>query len=173
MPLATNFYQPMTIFSVIGNEQQLTVRYLPVLSWAFVGLALFGCSDIVRRINDGRQELNAGTVLALAVLLGLALFVMATAGQLVVIRFNRRADQLRLRRYGLHGRATVERQISDLVGLDVRVLRRAQHRLELRFKSGERLPLTPYYVVSFNPNGMGRLSRMLGISPTVLNPGGR
>jgi hypothetical protein len=157
----------MTIFSVAGGEPALTVRYVPVLAWAFGALTAYGVGDVLRGMGASVVPVNAGSIMALLALVGFALFVLATGGQLVVARFDRPADSIVVRRYGLTGRLIEERRFSDVVGLELRVLRRAQHRLELRFRSGERLPLTSYYVVSFNNRGLARLSAMLGIAPTI------
>lgn len=160
----------MTIFSVAGGERAVTVRYIPIVAWSFGALAAYGLADIVARMLDGRLAVSAATVGALLLLVAFAGFVLYTGGQLVLADFDRAADLVRIRRYGLDGRSATERRLSDLAGLEVRVLRRAQHRLELRFKSGERLPLTTYYVVTLNSRGLRRLSAMLGIAPTLADP---
>jgi hypothetical protein len=157
----------MTIFSVTGGERALTVRYVPVVVWAFVGLAAYGVGLLVVGMLAGRQPATPGALGATALLLAFTLFVAFAGGELVVASFDRPADRLRIRRYGLRGLTRTERRLSDLAGLEVRVLRRAQHRVELRFRSGERLPLTPYYVVSLNGRGLRRLSALLGMEPTL------
>jgi hypothetical protein len=157
----------MTIFSVAGGERNMTVRYIPVVVWGFAALAAYGVGDIVARMLDGRLAVSAGSLGALLLLIAFAGFVLYTGGQVVFAEFDRAADMVRVRRYGLGGRSLDERRLSELAGLEVRVLRRAQHRVELRFKSGERLPLTTYYVVTLNTRGLRRLSRMLGIEPTM------
>lgn len=160
----------MTIFSVAGGERAVTVRYVPVVAWAFVGLAAYGAGRIVARLLAGLTPVGPGSLMALAVLLGFTLFVVYTGGQLVVASFDRAADRVLVRRYGLTGRQLEERRLSDVVGLDVRLLRRAQHRLELRLSSGERLPLTSYYIVTLNTRGLMRLAGALGLQPTVIEP---
>ena len=160
----------MTMFSATGNEKVFTVRYVPVVAWAFMALTAYGVSQIIGRMLSGLTPVGPGSLIALAALVGMALFVFATGGQLVVASFDRAADQVLVRRYGLRGRAVDDRRLSELVGLDVRILRRAQHRLELRFSSGERLPLTPYYVVSLNNRGLLRLGEALGLQPTIVQP---
>lgn len=157
----------MTIFSVAGGERAMTVRYIPVVVWGFGALAAYGVGDIVARMVDGRLPVSAGTLGALLLLIAFAGFVLYTGGQVVFAEFDRAADRVRVRRYGLSGRSVDERRLSELAGLEVRVLRRAQHRVELRFKSGERLPLTSYYVVTLNTRGLRRLSQMLGMEPTM------
>lgn len=158
----------MTIFSVVGGEGAVTVRYVPVVAWAFVCLAAYGVGQIIARMAAGLTPVSPGTLMALAVLLGFTLFIIYTGGQLVVASFDRAADLLRIRCYGLTGRRVEERRLTDVVGLDVRVLRRAQHRVELRLASGERLPLTSYYVVTLNSRGLARLSELLGVQPTII-----
>jgi hypothetical protein len=158
----------MTIFSVTGGERALTIRYVPVVVWAFGAVALWGVALILARLLDGRQPLTAGAIGAALVLLGFTLFVGFAGGELVVATFDRAADTLRIRRYGLRGASRAERRLSELAALEVRVLRRAQHRIELRFRSGERIPLTSYYVVSLNSRGLRRLSALLGIEPTLV-----
>jgi hypothetical protein len=153
----------MTIFSVAGGEGAVTVRYVPVVAWGFGALAAYGVFDIVARMADGRLPVAAGTVGALLLLIGFAGFVLYTGGQLVLVSFDRAADRISVRSFGLHGRAVVERRLSDLAAVEVRVLRRAQHRLELRLRSGERLPLTSSYVVTLNGRGVRRLAGLLGV----------
>ncbi|MFV9503813.1 MAG: hypothetical protein AB4911_04525 [Oscillochloridaceae bacterium umkhey_bin13] len=158
----------MTIFSVIGDQRFLTVRYLPVMTWLFVAIAAYGIADVVNRMLDGRLVAGTGPFLGLAGLAAMALYALAAGGQFVVASFDRGSDLVRVQRYGLDGISTTDRPLSDLSSLDVRVLRRAQHRIELRFRSGERLPLTRYYVVTFNRRGLGQLSEMLRLEPQIL-----
>jgi len=157
----------MTIFSVTGGERALTVRYLPLAVWAFLALAAYVIGALVVGMLTGSRPATAGALGATALLLGFTLFIALVGGELVIATFDRAADRVLIRRYGLRGFRRIERQLSELVGLEVRVLRRAQHRIELRFRSGERLPLTSYYVVSFNNRGLSRLSALLGLEPTL------
>lgn len=163
----------MTIMSVGGGEGAVTLRYIPVLVWGFAALAAFGVSQIVARIVAGQVPDGPGPLIALAALIGFTLFVLSSGGQLVVASFDRATDTVRVRRYGLTGRRAEERRLSEVVGLDVRILRRAQHRIELRLRSGERLPLTSYYVVTFSTRGLSRLSDLLGLAPTVVVAAGK
>lgn len=158
----------MTIFHVTGAERSLTVRYVPVLAWSFIVFAVYGIGDILTRLLDGRTPADPGTALGLALLIGLAIFVLYSGGQFVVASFDGMTDTVRIVRYGLQGRTLIERRLSEVIGLDVRVLRRAQHRVELRLSSGERLPLTPYYVVSFTTSGLERLGAFLNMEPTLI-----
>lgn len=160
----------MTIFSVSGGERAVTVRYIPVIAWLFGLLAAYGISDVLRRMAGGLVTVHTGSIVALLLLAAFTAFVLAVGGQLVVATFDRAADQIEVRRYGLRGLSRTRRPMSELVGLDIRILRRSQHRIELRFRSGERLPLTSYYVVSFNNGGLRRLSEAAGISPTIIPP---
>lgn len=160
----------MTYFSVGAGERAITVRYMPVFAWLFVLLAAYGISQIIARMTAGLTPVNGGSLMAVGLLLAMALFILYVGGQLVVVTFDRPADLVRMRRYGLTGRQVEERRLSDVVSLDVRILRRAQHRIELRLSSGERLPLTPYYVVTFNNGGVMRLSERLGLPATVIQP---
>jgi hypothetical protein len=156
----------MTIFSVLGREPVLTVRYVPALAWAFGVLAAYGVGSVIAGMAGGRIPVQAGSLFALLGLIGFTAFVLVSGGQLVLARFDRAADMVQIRRYGLTGFVHEERRLSEIVGLELRLLRRAQHRIELRFRSGERLPLTSYYVISFNNRGLDRLSALLGIAPT-------
>lgn len=160
----------MTIFSVAGAGRAVTVRYVPVVAWGFAALAAYGVFDIVARMADGRLPVAAATVGALLLLIGFAGFVLYTGGELVLVGFDRAANRISVRRFGLAGRSVVERPLSDLAALEVRVLRRAQHRLELRLTSGERLPLTPYYVVTLNGRGVRRLAELLGVELALAAP---
>ncbi|PDW01450.1 hypothetical protein [Candidatus Viridilinea mediisalina] len=162
----------MFICSVVGDQQTLRVRYLPVAAWSFVLLVALGIADIVRRIFDQQVVDVEGPMAAIAGLAAFAFFVLYTGGQLVSIAFDRERDQICLRHYGLRGLRT-ERRMSDVTALEVRVLRRAQHRIELRFRSGERLPLTPYYIISVTNRGLKGMSRILALEPTVIAPPSR
>jgi hypothetical protein len=158
----------VTIFSVTGGERAVQVRYIPVVTWAFGALAAYGVVDVCRRLIDGRLAPSVGSIGALLLLIGFALFVLYTGGQLVLASFDRADDSVRIRRYGLGGASRTERRLSELAGIDVRLLRRAQHRIELRFRSGERLPLTPYYIVSWNNGGVQRICALAGLQPTIV-----
>lgn len=158
----------MTIFSVTGGERAVTVRYLPLLTWAFGVVALYGIVDLIARLFDGRIVPSAGSLGALGLLIGFAAFVLYSGGELVIASFDRATDTIQIRQYGVTGFGSIKRRLSELVGIEVRLLRRAQHRIELRFRSGERLPLTRYYIVSWNSGGLRRLSRLMGIEPTVV-----
>lgn len=160
----------MTYFSVSAGERATTVRYMPVIAWLFAVLATYGVSQIAGRMAAGLTPLGFGPIMSMGLLLAMALYILYFGGQLVVVSFDRPADLVRVRRYGLTGRQVVERRLSEVVGLEVRILRRAQHRVELRLRSGERLPLTPYYVVTFNSGGVTRLSERLGLPATVVQP---
>jgi hypothetical protein len=160
----------MTIVAVTGDAQALTLRYVPVLAWAFGALAAYGVASVLAQMRAGVLAVGLGSLFALVLLIGFTLFVLATSGQFVVARFDRPADTVRLRRYGVVGVFRAERRLSDLVGLDLRRLRRAHHRIELRFRSGERLPLTQHYVISFNHRSLRRLSALLRIEPTLAEP---
>lgn len=162
----------MFICSVAGDDRLLRVRYMPVAAWGFVLLTALGIGDIVSRLLDGRATAVNGSIAAIAALAALALFVLYSGGQLVSISFDRVADRMQLRHYGLRG-LNVERRMSDLTGIEVRVLRRAQHRIELRFSSGERLPITPYYIISISNRGLKRISALLDMQPTIITPPSR
>lgn len=158
----------MTIFSVIGDHRLLIARYLPIMTWFFAALTAYGVADVLTRLNDGRLAAGFGPLLGLATLIALALYALAAGGQFVVASFDRAADRVRVRRYGIDGFSTIDRPLSDVASLEVRVLRRAQHRIELRFRSGERLPLTRYYVVTINRHGLEQISAMLRLEPQIL-----
>lgn len=158
----------MTISLIGGTGDRLTLRYIPVLAWAFIGLILYGVGTLAAAVAAGSRAMGDGTALGMAALAGMALLAAATAGQLVICRFDRAADRLEIVRYGLLGRATQARALSEVVGLEVRLLRRAQHRIELRLRSGERLPLTPYYIVDIGGKRVTRLAALLGLEPVLV-----
>jgi hypothetical protein len=160
----------MTYFSVGAGERATTVRYMPVFVWLFVVLVAYGISQLIGRMATGLTPFGPGPLMALGLLLAMALFTLYVGGQLVVVTFDRPADLVCIRRYGVTGRQVEERRLSDVVSLDVRILRRAQHRLELRLRSGERLPLTPYYVVTLNNGAVTHLSERIGLPATVIQP---
>lgn len=159
----------MTIQSISQSSDSFTVRHFPLLVWLFIGVTCYGIASIVAAMLAGRQPSDAGTFLALAMLGGFTLFVAVTGAQVTTAHFDRRAGTVRIRRYGLLGRAGEERPLADVVGLNVRVLRRSQHRLELRMKSGELLPLTPHYIVTFGSGGIFRLAAFLGVDPEIIS----
>ncbi|MBX0327004.1 hypothetical protein K2Z83_04820, partial [Oscillochloris sp. ZM17-4] len=159
---------PMTINLMQGGESRLTIRYLPLLAWLFIGVTLYGVGTLVAELAAGSRAMDGGTALGLAGLITLVLFVAVAAGQFVVCTFDRGGDQVRIARYGLHGRAVQTRPLSEVVGMDVRVLRRAQHRIELRLRSGERLSLTPYYVVAYGTGGIERIGALIGVEPVTI-----
>jgi hypothetical protein len=157
----------VTIFSVAGGKSAVTVRYIPVVTWAFAAVAAYGVADIVARMADGRIPISPATLGSLLLLVAFAGYVCFIGGQVVFATFDRAADLVLVRRYGINGFSRTERRLSEITGLEVRVLRKAQHRVELRFASGERMPLTSYYVVTFNTRGIRRLSEMLGVEPSL------
>ncbi|NNJ09478.1 hypothetical protein EKD04_003955 [Chloroflexales bacterium ZM16-3] len=158
----------MTINLIQGGESRLTLRYVPLLAWSFICLTLYGVGTLVAEVLAGARAMDNGTMIGLAALITLVLLAAVTAGQFVVCSFDRGGDEVRVASYGLHGRAVQTRPLSEVVGVDVRVLRRAQHRLELRLRSGERLPLTPYYVVAFGTSGIERIGTMIGVEPVTI-----
>jgi hypothetical protein len=158
----------MLTYSVRSSDRLLHIHYAPVLVWSFALMVLVGIGDIVSRLLDGRLTWGIGTLGAIVALVGFALFTLLTGGQFVRVVFDRDADTIRLYQYGVRGLQTTRRRISDLSGLDVRILRRAQHRIELRFRSGERLPITPYYIVSLRHQGLKRISALLRMEPTLI-----
>lgn len=159
----------MTLQLTGGDARQtLTVRYVPLLAWTFIGLLVYGISTIIAAINDGRQPINEGVVSAIMVLIGFAIFVAFTTGQVAITTFDRANDLVRVTQYGLRGRVLKERPLSEVVGVQVRVLRRAQHRLELLMRSGEQIPLSPYYVVTFSNQAMHKISALLDVEAQVV-----
>jgi len=158
----------VTIQTTVEAADALTLRYYPILSWSFIAVALYGLTSIVRALADGRQPATGGTYVAMALLAGFTLFVAVAGGAVATARFDRRSDSVRLRRYGLLGVRSEERRLSEVVRLRVQVLRRSQHRVELQLQSGERLPLTTHYVVTFGGGGVGRLAAYLGMEPEIV-----
>jgi hypothetical protein len=162
----------MFICTIAGDERNLRVRYLPVAAWGFALLTALAVADIARRIFNGRIVDLDGPLLAMAALSAFALFVLYSGGQLVSIAFDRAADRVQLNHYGLRSFAA-ERRLSDITSIEVRLLRRAQHRIELRFSSGERLPITPYYIISITNRGLKRMSASLNMEPKIITPPSR
>jgi hypothetical protein len=159
----------MSIQSIRESPDALTLRHFPILSWSFIAVSIYGLSSIVAAMIAGRQPANSGSFIALALLGGLTLFVALSGGGVNTARFDRRAGTLLLRSYGLLGRRAQERRLDEIVRLQVRVLRRSQHRVELQMRSGERLPLTSHYVVTFGSGGITRLSAYLGLEVEILS----
>lgn len=155
----------MTIQSINESPDRLTLRYFPLVAWLFVAVSVYGLGTIAAAMLAGRQPADGGSFMAVALLGGFTLFVALMGGQVSTAHFDRRAGTVRLRSYGLVGRRAEERPLQEVVGLRVRVLRRSQHRIELQLRSGELLPLTAGYVVTFTSGGIGRLSAYLGLPP--------
>lgn len=162
----------MTIQSINESPDTLTLRHFPILSWSFIAVALYGISTIVAAMIAGRQPADGGSFFALALLGGFTLFVAIIGGGVSTAHFDRRAGVVRLAGYSLLGRRVQERRLDEVVGLQVRVLRRSQHRVELQLRSGERLPLTSHYVVTFGTRGIARLSAYLGLDPELVSAQG-
>ncbi|RRR68084.1 MAG: hypothetical protein EI684_18005 [Candidatus Viridilinea halotolerans] len=162
----------MFICSVTGDTQHLRVRYVPVAAWGFTLLVAFGIADIVGRVFDGRIVDLDGPLAAVAGLAGFAFFILYNGGQFVSIGFDRANDTLDLHHYGLKSLHT-QRRISEVTALEVHILRRAQHRIELRLRSGERLPVTPYHIISITNRGLKSMSSLLGMEPTMIAPSRR
>lgn len=157
----------MTIHSVHSEGGRLTLRYFPLLAWAFIGVTSYGVGTIVTATIQGVQTFDSKALIALAALVTMVLFVAVTSGQFVICTFDREQNHVEVVRYGLHGRAVYVRMLNDIVGIEVRALRRAQHRIELQLRSGERLALTPYYVMALKTNDVQQVGRLLGIEPVV------
>lgn len=159
----------MTIQIVHQASERLTIRYFPALVWVFVGLILYGISTIVIEIVGGARQASAGPLLSIAMLTTLAAIAAFSGGALVVCTFDRGRDLVAIRRLGLRGAERIERKLSEVTGIEVEVLRRSQHRITLQLRSGERLPLTPYYLVSpFGAHGISRLSALLAMEPKIV-----
>ncbi|MCS6889427.1 MAG: hypothetical protein NZQ09_14565 [Chloroflexus sp.] len=151
-----------------SGPDQLTVRFIPWLTWSFAALVIYGIGTITLPAFTGTQSLTTGEVVTIALLMGMMLFTLVTGGQLGICRIDRRNGKITVTSYGLLGRARQERSLADVKGLEVRVLRRAQYRLLLALRSGERLPLAPFYLVSFNDRGIRRIAAALGVEPEMI-----
>ncbi|WP_298405923.1 hypothetical protein [uncultured Chloroflexus sp.] len=150
------------------SPDQLTVRFIPWLTWSFAAVVMYGVGTIAQPFLTGVQSMTTGEVVAIALLAGLMLFTLITGGQLGVCRIDHRSGKITVTSYGLLGRARQERPLADVKGLEVRVLRRAQYRLLVALRSGERLPLAPFYLVSFNDRGIRRIAEALGVEPEMI-----
>ncbi|MFN3372292.1 MAG: hypothetical protein ACK44M_01850 [Chloroflexus sp.] len=150
------------------SPDQLTVRFIPWLTWSFAAVVMYGVGTIAQPFLTGVQSMTTGEVVAIALLAGLMLFTLITGGQLGICRIDYRSGKITVTSYGLLGRAHQERPLADVKGLEVRVLRRAQYRLLVALRSGERLPLAPFYLVSFNDRGIRRIAEALGVEPEMI-----
>ncbi|WP_448338357.1 hypothetical protein [Chloroflexus aurantiacus] len=157
------------------NPERLTIHFIPWLTWSFVGLVAYGVGTIAQSIVTGNQPLTGGTAIAVALLVGMAFFALITGGQLGICQIDYRRNLVTVTSYGLLGRRHQERQLADVKGLEVRILRRAQYRLLLALRSGERLPLAPFYLISFSDQGIRRIAEALNVEPELIpeKPGGR
>lgn len=149
------------------SPDQLTVRFIPWLTWSFAAVVIYGVGTIAQPFLTGAQTMTTGEAVSIALLAGLMLFTLITGGQLGICRIDHRNGKLTVTSYGLLGRARQERPLADVKGLEVRVLRRAQYRLLVALRSGERLPLAPFYLVSFNDRGIRRIAEALGVEPEM------
>lgn len=151
-----------------SNPDRLTVHFIPWLTWSFAGLVVYGISTIVQPIIAGTQPLTGGVALAIVLLIGMLIFTLITGGQLGICQIDHRRRVITVTAYGILGRTHQERQLSDVKGLEVRILRRAQYRLLLALRSGERLPLAPFYLISFNDHGIRRIAAALNVEPQLI-----
>jgi hypothetical protein len=158
----------MTIQTVHQSSERLTIRYFPALVWIFVLLIIYGVGTIIGEIAGGARQATAGPLLSIAILAILAAITAFSGGAFVICTFDRGRDLVAIRRFGLRGAEHIERKLSDVTAIEVEVLRRSQHRIILQLRSGERLPLTPYYLVSpFGAYGINRLSLLLNLEPKI------
>jgi hypothetical protein len=144
-----------------GSLHQL--RFIPVLTWAFSGLAIFNIINLIDKVVGGQQPFTTGLVVAIALIVGFTLVLNLLAGELAVATFDRERRTITLRRYGLRGRYSAERSLSDLESLNVKVLRGPYCQLTLGFRSGERLPLTTSYVLMLRLKAVTELTKALGV----------
>ncbi|WP_298818223.1 hypothetical protein [Chloroflexus sp.] len=152
-----------------GGPDHLTVRFIPWLTWSFAAFVLYGVSTIVQPFVTGGQTITAGAMVSIALLVGMMLFTLFTGGQFGICRIDHRRGIITITSYGLLGRARQERLLADVKGLEVRILRRAQYRLILALRSGERLPLVPFYLISLNDRGIRRIATALGVEPDIIH----
>ncbi len=147
----------------LGSQQgeTLTLRYIPLFAWAFVAFMLYGVATILI------HNLSGSSAVAISLLLSMAGFVAYRAGQVVVCVADRAQNALRLTRYGLQGRESLVRPLDEVVGIEVQLLRQAQQRIVFRFRSGERLHLTPYYIFTLRNRTTDLLARFLAIQPEI------
>lgn len=149
------------------GSDHLTVRFIPWLTWSFAIIVMYGIATIAQPFITGAQSITTGEAVSIALLAGLMLFTLITGGQLGICRIDYRSGKITVTSYGLLGRTRQERPLADVKGLEVRVLRRAQYRLLVALRSGERLPLAPFYLVSFNDRGIRRIAEALGVEPEM------
>ncbi|MEF3273127.1 MAG: hypothetical protein K6356_01810 [Chloroflexus sp.] len=151
-----------------NGPDHFTVRFIPWLTWSFAALVIYGVSTIAQPVITGVQSITTGMIVSVALLVGMMIFTLITGGQFSICRIDRRRGIITVTSYGLLGRAHQERPLSDVKGLEVRILRRAQYRLLLALRSGERLPLAPFYLISINDRGIRRIADALGVEPEIL-----
>ncbi len=155
----------MTLQLAQGGPDRLTVRFIPWLNWSFALLVLYGISTVALAVFNGTQSFSSGEAIGLVMLFGLVIFTLITGGRLGICRIDRRRGLISITSYGLLGRAHQERRLDDVKGLEVRILRRAQYRLLLALRSGEKLPLAPFYLISVNDRGIRRIASALNVEP--------
>lgn len=158
----------MTWQLVQGSPDLVTVRFIPWLTWSFAALVIYGVTTIGQSIIARGQGITTGEIVTLVLLLGMMIFTLITGGQFGLCRIDRRRGLLSVTSYGLLGRSYQERPLADVKGLEVRLLRRAQYRLLVALRSGERLPLAPFYLVSFNDRSIRSIAKALGVEPELI-----
>jgi hypothetical protein len=157
----------MTFAHCVTHGQRLQLHFWPVLAWIVIGMALFSIAAFVSDMLSSGRPFSVGIGVGLGTLLAFALFVFQTVGQPVFCRFDAERDRLSIWRLSLRGPSYTERQLSEVVGVTARVLRRAYCQIELQLASGERLRLTPYYYTAFSTYAVDQLGRFLQQEPQV------
>jgi hypothetical protein len=163
----------MAFQSTHRSAQALQMRFMPLLAWAFLGFASYGIGTIIYDVATGRTVLDNGIVFALLALGTMVVFIAWSGSQFVIANFDAQHDRFRITRYDLRGRSIREHPLSEIVGIEIRFLRRALHRIEIQLRSGERVALTEYYVVGLSDKGVKRLSLLLGLEPKYISPPAR
>jgi|YNPMSStandDraft_2_1061718.scaffolds.fasta_scaffold06553_2 hypothetical protein len=158
----------MTLQFIQSYPDRVTIHFIPWLTWSFAGLVGYGLFTILQPVIAGTQSLTGGIALSVALLVGMVLFTLIIGGQLGICQIDHQRNVITVTAYGLQGRTRHERSLSDVKGLEVRILRRSQYRLLLALRSGERLPLAPFYLVSFSDRGIRRIAAALHVEPQMI-----
>ena len=153
----------MQYHTLARDGQMATLRIFPWFSWLFALFALYNMVSIVLSVVEGRRAWDGGVITALALILAFVVFVLAVTGQYVVCRFDQKRGLFRIQRYGVLGYQLVERPLSELREIRLRIIRRSYARVLFVLASGEEIPATSYYLLVWTMRHLDALSAQLGV----------
>ncbi|NJM06948.1 hypothetical protein HC891_13395 [Candidatus Gracilibacteria bacterium] len=157
----------MTYAHCFKRGNCLQINFWPVFAWLFIALALYGIATIVAAVASGARPFSVGIAIGSSTLVAFTLFVFHSVGQPVFCRFDTERNLLLIWRLSLRGPVSIERPLSDVVGVTARVIRRAYCQIELQMASGEKLRLTPYFYTALSTYAVDQLGLFLKQEPQL------